>query len=75
MCFKLCFRGDRNSDGHTHAIIAVIKKQVTNRLNPYIFTEIILTKKKYIIFLTYHAAGVMHASLCYKDAGQKSLNF
>jgi hypothetical protein len=46
-----------------------------NFLNPYLFTEIILAKAQTDGSLIGHAVGTMHASVCYKDSGKKSLNF
>jgi len=52
-----------------------IKEQVINRLNPYVFIEIILTKAHIVSSLIGHSVGTMHDSVCYKDSMKKSLNF
>jgi hypothetical protein len=46
-----------------------------NFLGPYLFTKIILAKAQIDGSLIGHAVGTMHASVCYKDPGKKSLNF
>ena len=75
MCFNLYFGEDRQSEGHTYTTITKIKNHVMNRLNPYLFIEIILTKAQIDGSLLGHSVGTMHASVCYKDSGKKPLNF